>query len=57
MKSLSEATAEATKRANIYEEETMRVNEMADKLEEQVARTMTVACLAQDSDGRWLCIW
>ena len=38
MKSLSEATAEATKRANIYEEETMRVNEMAEKLEEQVCK-------------------
>ena len=38
MKSLSEATAEATKRANIYEEETMRVNEMAEKLEEQVRK-------------------
>ena len=36
MKSLSEATLEATKRANTYEEETMRVNEQADKLEEQV---------------------
>ena len=40
MKSLSEATAEATKRANIYEEETMRVNEMAEKLEEQVCKIM-----------------
>ena len=36
MKSLSEATAEATKRATIYEEEINRVNEIADKFEEQV---------------------
>ena len=36
MKSLAEATQEATKRANVYEEETMRVNEVADKFEEQV---------------------
>ena len=36
MKSLSEATAEATKRTMIYEEEINRINEIADKFEEQV---------------------
>lgn len=36
MKSLSEATAEATKRTTIYEEEINRINEIADKFEEQV---------------------
>ena len=36
MKSLSEATAEATKRTLIYEEEINRINEIADKYEEQV---------------------
>ena len=36
MKSLSEAMAEATKRTMIYEEEINRINEIADKYEEQV---------------------
>ena len=36
MKSLAEATQEATNRANIYEEETQRVNDVAEKFEEQV---------------------
>ena len=38
MKSLSEATAEATKRTNIYEEEINRINDIADKFEEQVRK-------------------
>ena len=38
MKSLSEATQEATKRANIYEEEINRINDIADKFEEQVRK-------------------
>ena len=36
MKSLAEATQEATTRANVYEEETRRVNDVAEKFEEQV---------------------
>ena len=42
MKSLSEATQEATHRANAYEEETMRVNEIAEKFEEQVSKKGSV---------------
>ncbi len=36
MKSLAQATEEATARASIYEEERNRVNEIADKFEDQV---------------------
>ena len=42
MKSLSEATAEATKRTMIYEEEINRINEIADKYEEQVRAYLAV---------------
>ena len=36
MKNLAEATQEATTRANVYEEEIKRVNDIAEKFEEQV---------------------
>jgi hypothetical protein len=36
MKSLSEATAEATSRTQGYEDEMMRINDIGDKFEEQV---------------------
>ncbi len=36
MKSLAEATQEATHRTNMFEEEIQRVNEIAEKFEDQV---------------------
>ena len=52
MKSLAEATQEATTRANVYEEETRRVNDVADKFEEQVgeiATRPTLTCLHNEA--------
>ena len=37
MKALAQSTEEATARAKVFEDETIRVNEIADKFEEQVS--------------------
>ena len=42
MKNLAEATQEATTRANVYEEEIRRVNEIAEKFEEQVGELRAI---------------